>query len=66
MKQRLAGNKNIVGLMLESNLSAGNQTLTSDLTKLKYGLSITDGCIGWEETERLILSAHEQLSTASA
>ena len=66
LKQRLAGNKNIVGLMLESNLSAGNQTLTSDLTKLKYGLSITDGCIGWEETERLILSAHEQLSTASA
>jgi len=62
--QRLKGNKNIVGLMLESNLSAGNQTLTNDLSKLQYGISITDGCIGWDETERLILSAHEQLSNA--
>jgi 3-deoxy-7-phosphoheptulonate synthase len=62
--QRLAGNKNVVGLMLESNLNPGNQALTSDLKKLQYGISITDGCIGWEETERLILSAHKQLSTA--
>ena len=64
LAQRLAGNKNIVGLMLESNLFPGNQSLTSDLKKLQYGISITDGCIGWDETERLILSAHEQLSTA--
>ena len=64
LSQRIAGNKNIVGLMLESNLMPGNQPLTSDLTKLQYGVSITDGCIGWEETERLILSAHEQLSAA--
>ena len=60
--QRLAGNRNIVGLMLESNLNPGNQTLTHDLSALRYGVSITDGCIGWDETERLILSAHEQLS----
>ena len=65
LAQRLAGNKNIVGLMLESNMHPGNQPLTSDLTKLKYGVSITDGCIGWEETERLILSAHEQLASAA-
>ena len=64
MSQRIAGNKNIVGLMLESNLMPGNQPLTSDLTKLKYGVSITDGCIGWDETERLILSAHERLASA--
>lgn len=62
VEQRLAGNKNLVGLMLESNLHPGNQPLASDLSKLKYGISITDGCIGWEETERLILSAHEKLS----
>ena len=62
LKQRLGGNENIVGLMLESNLIAGNQPLPHDLTQLQYGVSITDGCIGWEETERLILSAHEQLS----
>ena len=64
LAQRIAGNKNIVGLMLESNLMPGNQKLTSDLTKLKYGVSITDGCIGWDETERLILSAHERLASA--
>ncbi len=64
LTQRLAGNKNIVGLMLESNLQPGNQNLTADLKQLKYGLSITDGCIGWEETEQLILSAHERLSAA--
>ena len=66
LAQRLAGNKNIVGLMLESNLSPGNQALTGDLSKLQYGVSITDGCIGWDETERLILSAHEQLIAADA
>ena len=64
LKQRLEGNKNIVGLMLESNLQPGNQTLTANLKDLKYGVSITDGCIGWEETEQLILSAHEQLTAA--
>lgn len=66
IRQRLAGNKNIVGLMLESNLNPGNQALTSNLKELKYGLSITDGCIGWDETERLILSAHERLLGESA
>jgi 3-deoxy-7-phosphoheptulonate synthase len=66
LAQRLAGNRNIVGLMLESNLKPGNQPLPHDLTQLQYGVSITDGCIGWEETERLILSAHEQLSRPSA
>lgn len=59
--QRVAGNLNIVGLMLESNLNPGNQPLPADLSQLQYGVSITDGCIGWDETERLILSAHEQL-----
>lgn len=62
--QRLAGNKNLVGMMLESNLNPGNQALTNDLSELKYGVSITDGCIGWEETERLILNAHEKLCGA--
>jgi len=60
--QRLAGNTNLVGMMLESNLNPGNQSLPDNLADLKYGVSITDGCIGWEETEHLILSAHEQLT----
>lgn len=61
IQQRVAGNASIVGLMLESNLSAGNQKLTSDLSQLKRGVSITDGCISWEETEALILDAHQRL-----
>ena len=60
--QRAAGNRHIVGLMLESNLFPGNQKLTSDLTQLKYGVSITDGCIGWEQSEELLLDAHRSLS----
>ena len=66
IQQRLDGNDNLVGLMLESNLNAGNQPLPADRTQLRYGVSITDGCIGWEETDALIRSAHEQLAAASA
>jgi 3-deoxy-7-phosphoheptulonate synthase len=62
LRQRLAGQKAVVGLMVESNLHEGNQKLTGDLSKLKYGVSITDSCIGWEETEELIRSAHRTLS----
>jgi 3-deoxy-7-phosphoheptulonate synthase len=60
LEQRLAGNENVIGMMLESNLNPGNQPL-NDPTRLRYGVSITDGCIGWDETEELILSAYEQL-----
>jgi 3-deoxy-7-phosphoheptulonate synthase len=59
--QRAAGNHNIIGLMLESNLYPGTQKLTSDPSRLTYGVSITDGCIGWDETEALILEAYEKL-----
>ena len=54
-------NKNIIGLMLESNLEEGSQEIPEDLTCLKKGVSVTDGCIGWNETERLILEAYEKL-----
>ncbi len=49
------GNRSIAGLMLESNLTAGNQRHLEDPATLSYGLSITDSCIGWEETEELLL-----------
>ncbi len=62
IQQRAAGNTSIIGLMLESNLNAGNQKLTSDLAQLKHGVSITDGCISWEETEALVMDAHARLS----
>lgn len=59
--QRAAGNRNIMGLMIESNLKPGNQDL-SDPSNLEYGVSITDACIDWDETEKLIREAHAALS----
>ena len=66
IKQIRDGNHGIVGLMLESNLEAGSQAIPADLrgfdkSSLAYGVSVTDACISWETTERLILSAHEKL-----
>jgi 3-deoxy-7-phosphoheptulonate synthase len=51
-----------VGLMLESNIHPGSQPFHSDRTRLQYGVSVTDGCIGWEETEELLLEAHGRLA----
>ena len=62
IQQIIDGNQSIVGLMLESHLYEGNQPLSSNLEKLKYGVSVTDKCIGWNETEKIILAAYEKLS----
>ena len=59
--QILEGNKSIVGVMLESNIGAGNQKLTSDLSQLKYGVSVTDACIDWDTTERILREARDKL-----
>jgi 3-deoxy-7-phosphoheptulonate synthase len=56
------GNHSIIGAMIESNLYEGSQNLSKDLTELEYGISITDGCIGWNETENIILSAYDRLN----
>jgi len=61
--QRLQGKQNIVGMMLESNLNWGNQKIPDDLSDLKYGVSITDACIDWDTTERIILENAEKLSS---
>lgn len=49
------GNRSIVGIMLESHLNEGNQKLNSDMSQMKYGVSVTDGCINWSDTEQLVL-----------
>lgn len=59
--QILDGNKSIIGLMVESNLNFGNQSIPSDLSQLKYGVSVTDACIDWETTEKSIREMHEKL-----
>ena len=61
IEQRLVGNDAIIGLMLESNLLAGQQKLGKDPAALEHGISITDACIGWDETEALLLSTHAAL-----
>ncbi len=58
--QRRSGARSIVGAMLESNLLPGNQPFPRPSACLEYGRSITDGCIGWEATERLVLEAAEE------
>jgi 3-deoxy-7-phosphoheptulonate synthase len=59
--QIAAGNRSIVGLMLESHLKGGSQPIPKDLTKLEYGMSITDPCIDWPTTESLLLKLHQSL-----
>jgi 3-deoxy-7-phosphoheptulonate synthase len=47
--------------MIESNIVSGNQPIPEDLSQLKYGCSVTDGCINWEDTEKMLRSAHAEL-----
>lgn len=63
LEQIEKGNDRIFGLMLESHLESGNQPLTEDLSLLKYAVSITDPCLDWKTTERLIYSANEAFSS---
>ncbi|TLX73970.1 3-deoxy-7-phosphoheptulonate synthase [Labilibacter sediminis] len=53
-EQILNGNKSIMGVMIESNLFFGKQSIPQDLSQLKYGVSVTDECIGWEQTDQIL------------
>jgi 3-deoxy-7-phosphoheptulonate synthase len=59
--QVIEGNQSIVGTMLESNINAGNQPIPADLAQLKYGVSVTDACIDWTSTEKLLRDARHKL-----
>ena len=59
--QKVAGDEAIIGLMLESNLEEGNQEIPADIAQMRYGVSVTDECIGWAVTERLLREAHTTL-----
>ncbi|PLX84176.1 MAG: 3-deoxy-7-phosphoheptulonate synthase [Desulfuromonas sp.] len=64
LDQIAEGNRSICSLMIESNLEAGNQPspkTAEDLKQLKYGVSITDKCVDWATTERMLRSAHGRL-----
>jgi 3-deoxy-7-phosphoheptulonate synthase len=64
LEQRLGGTTSIIGMMLESHLFEGNQPIAGNIADLRYGVSITDECISWETTEKLITAAHEKIQTA--
>lgn len=62
LEQLTAGSSSIMGVMVESNLGAGNQPFPQPKEKLRYGVSITDACIDWPTTESLIREVHAALS----
>jgi 3-deoxy-7-phosphoheptulonate synthase len=62
VNQVIEGNRSIVAVMIESHLGWGAQKLTEDLSQLEYGVSITDGCIDWETTERVLRDAATRLA----
>ena len=63
LAQREAGDASLVGLMIESHLHEGKQPLVPG--RLRYGVSVTDACIGWETTEHLLMTAAQRLRSAS-
>ncbi|MBI1246600.1 3-deoxy-7-phosphoheptulonate synthase [bacterium] len=63
LEQRVEGCRAIAGMMLESNINPGKQSLGDDPSNLAYGISITDACIGWDETEQLLSEANERLKS---
>ncbi|WP_313221359.1 3-deoxy-7-phosphoheptulonate synthase [Stutzerimonas nitrititolerans] len=59
--QIVEGNQSIIGLMVESHLGWGNQSIPKDRSELRYGISVTDACIDWDTTEKAVLSMHSKL-----
>lgn len=61
MHQITEGNKSLIGVMVESNLEAGNQPIPSSLSELRYGVSVTDACVDWETTAEMLRTARARL-----
>jgi 3-deoxy-7-phosphoheptulonate synthase len=61
VRQIREGNRSVVGLMVESFIEPGNQPIPADRSRLKYGCSVTDACVGWDTTVEMLRSAREAL-----
>jgi 3-deoxy-7-phosphoheptulonate synthase len=61
IEQRLAGARSLIGVMIESYLQEGNQPIPQNPAELRYGVSVTDACISWETTERMLRWGYEAL-----
>ena len=64
IEQRVGGTQSLIGLMVESHLNEGNQPIPKNQAALRYGVSITDSCVGWETTERMLRWGYAQLKSA--
>ncbi len=62
VEQRARGTRSLIGLMVESNLFEGNQPFPKNPAELRYGVSISDACLGWDATERMMRWGREALS----
>jgi 3-deoxy-7-phosphoheptulonate synthase len=60
IEQRATGTRSLVALMVESYLQEGNQSIPKNLSELKYGVSVTDACLGWDATTRMLRWAGER------
>ncbi len=61
LKQRIQNDPALIGMILESNIHEGSQPMPEKGAPPRYGVSITDECISWETTERLLHMAHEEM-----
>jgi 3-deoxy-7-phosphoheptulonate synthase len=55
------GNTSVVGFMVESFIEAGSQPIPADLSRLRYGCSVTDACVDWPTTVEMLRRAREVL-----
>ena len=62
IEQRAGGTRSVIGMMVESHLHEGNQPFPRPASELKYGVSITDACLNWETTERMLRWGHQALA----
>jgi 3-deoxy-7-phosphoheptulonate synthase len=65
IEQRATGTRTIIGTMIESYLNEGSQPVPATPAELKYGVSVTDACINWETTERMLRQGHVALKEAA-
>lgn len=61
LRRRIRGTTGIVGMLVESNLFEGTQPIPGNLKDLRYGVSVTDECVNWETTERMLRRAAEAM-----
>jgi 3-deoxy-7-phosphoheptulonate synthase len=66
IEQRAAGTRSLIGVMIESYLIEGNQPFPRPRSELRYGVSITDACLGWDVTERMLRRGAEALAKSGA